>query len=86
MKSTMKVFLVLALFCGTALADGDMGNGGLWTGTDDTKTTVTVTVNDEGGDMGNGGKTCPNGQTACLAVVPDDSELFIISYVRSLFN
>lgn len=28
MKSTMKLFLLAALFCGTALADGDMGNGG----------------------------------------------------------
>jgi hypothetical protein len=28
MKSTMKLFLLLAIFCGTAFADGDMGNGG----------------------------------------------------------
>jgi hypothetical protein len=24
----MKLFLLLAIFCGTALAEGDMGNGG----------------------------------------------------------
>lgn len=28
MKSTLKIFLFLALFCGTAMADGDMGPGG----------------------------------------------------------
>ena len=58
MKTATKILLVLALFCGTAFADGDMGNGGLWTG--DGSTTASAT---DGGDMGNGGKTCPEGQT-----------------------
>lgn len=42
MKSTIKIFLVIALFSSITLADGNMGNGGF---TDD-------------GNMGNGGKTC----------------------------
>jgi len=29
MKSTMKLFLLIALFCGTVVADGEMGGGGL---------------------------------------------------------
>jgi hypothetical protein len=29
MKSTMRLFLLVALFCGTVLADGEMGGGGL---------------------------------------------------------
>lgn len=28
MKLTLKIALVISLFCGTALADGDMGAGG----------------------------------------------------------
>ena len=28
MKSTIKLFLIVALFVSTAFADGDMGNGG----------------------------------------------------------
>ncbi|HEY0658019.1 MAG TPA: hypothetical protein VGD05_06080, partial [Pyrinomonadaceae bacterium] len=42
MKSTIKLFLIVALFVSTTFAEGDMGNGGF---ADD-------------GDMGNGGKTC----------------------------
>lgn len=63
MKNTMKVFLVIALFCSAAFADGDMGAGGLWSGDG--------TTNLEG-DMGAGGKHCPEGQT-CLTE-GDDSE------------
>lgn len=58
MKTATKILLVLALFCGTAFADGDMGNGGLWTPDGSATTSAT-----DGGDMGNGGKTCPEGQT-----------------------
>lgn len=73
MKSTIKVVLVLALFCGTALAeDGDMGNGGLTAATGAKE----VVTNSETGDMGNGGKTCPNGQTTCLASTGDPNSIF----------
>ena len=58
MKMATRIVLILALFCGTAFADGDMGNGGLTSG-DGTVTTSST----DGGDMGNGGKTCPEGQT-----------------------
>lgn len=32
MKSTLKIFLVIALFSSITLAEGDMGNGGLTDG------------------------------------------------------
>lgn len=79
MKSTMKVFLVLALFCGSAMAEGDMGNGGLWAG----GTTTTRTTED--GDMGNGGKTCPQGQTTCLVDSSADYKLAVYSFLSRLF-
>lgn len=42
MKSTIKFFLVVVLFCSTAFAEGNMGSGGLG----------------DDGNMGSGGKTC----------------------------
>ncbi|HQU81525.1 MAG TPA: hypothetical protein PKY59_00275 [Pyrinomonadaceae bacterium] len=42
MKNTIKLFLVVVLFCSTVFADGSMGAGGF---TDD-------------GSMGAGGRTC----------------------------
>ena len=42
MKSTLKIFLVIALFSSITLADGNMGTGGFM----------------EDGNMGTGGKTC----------------------------
>lgn len=80
MKSTLKAVLVLALFCGTALAEGDMGNGGLWAGDG----VITSGPTAEDGDMGNGGKTCPQGQT-CLAGEPDES-FSILKFVRSFLG
>ena len=42
MKSTIRIALILALFCATAFADGEMGHGGFT----------------YEGEMGTGGKTC----------------------------
>lgn len=42
MKSTIKFFLVIVLFCSTAFAEGNMGSGGIG----------------DDGNMGSGGKTC----------------------------
>ncbi|MBC7899621.1 MAG: hypothetical protein H7070_06160 [Saprospiraceae bacterium] len=72
MKNTMKIFLVIALFCSTSFAEGDMGNGGLWSGDE--------TTNSLEGDMGNGGKTCPQGQT-CL-VGSNDSDDSILKSIK----
>ncbi|HMJ08863.1 MAG TPA: hypothetical protein VK468_07650 [Pyrinomonadaceae bacterium] len=80
MKSTLKLFLVLALFCGTALADGDMGAGGLTSGT---SMKEIIVVNDDG-DMGAGGKTCPSGQTTCF--VATDNSQSILDFVRSFLS
>ncbi|MBC7899620.1 MAG: hypothetical protein H7070_06155 [Saprospiraceae bacterium] len=78
MKNIMKVLLVAALFCSSAFAEGDMGNGGLWGG-DDTTTSLE-------GDMGNGGKTCEEGKT-CVTDPDDDSMLEIIQdYLASLIG
>jgi len=42
MKFTLKLLLIVVLFCGTAMADGDMGGGGglaPTTGTPEARTT-----------------------------------------------
>jgi len=77
MKSTIKLFLVLALFCGTALAEGDMGNGGR--------------AGDMGnggrdGDMGNGGLVCA--EKCVLSPSDDSSDLMtlISKYFISVFK
>ena len=43
MKTTLKVFLTISLFCSMALADGNQGSGGR-PGTEPTKTTATRVV------------------------------------------
>ncbi len=72
MKTTMKIFLVIALFCSTSLAEGDMGAGGFWSGDE--------TTNSLEGDMGADGKTCPQGQT-CL-VGGDNSDDSILKSIK----
>lgn len=77
MKSTMKLFLVLALFCGTAMADGDMGNGGR---------TGDMGNGGRDGDMGNGGLAC-----AAKCVEPDtagstDLITIVTNYLSSIFD
>ena len=77
MKSTIKFFLLLALFCGTAFADGDMGNGGR---------TGDMGNGGRDGDMGNGGLACAK---KCAEPVSNDSSdvLTIISkYLSSMFE
>ena len=80
MKNTMKVLLVIALFCSAAFADGDMGAGGFWSGDD-------TTANLDG-DMGAGGKTCPQGQTCLIAASEADESMlkFIKDYLASLIG
>ena len=44
MKLTMKLFLLVTLFCGTAMADGQMGSGGRSVQPNTTKTTTQMVV------------------------------------------
>ena len=53
MKNTMKIFLVIALFCSPSFAEGDMGAGG---------------------------RTCPQGQT-CLVGGSEDSDDSILKSI-----
>lgn len=46
MKSTLKLLLIVVLFCGTAMADGDMGGGGGFAPTSGTRETRTSKVSD----------------------------------------
>lgn len=82
MKNTLKVFLVIALFCSSAFAEGDMGAGGLWS---EGNTTTSLD-----GDMGAGGRTCPQGQTCLLSDesnTSDDSTLAsIVDYLASILG
>ncbi len=77
----MKIFLVIALFCSTSFAEGDMGAGGFWSGDETTNTLE--------GDMGAGGKTCPQGQT-CLLSSEDNSDDSILKsiqdYLETIFG
>ncbi len=76
----MKVFLVIALFCSAAFAEGDMGAGGLW---DDGAATNSLE-----GDMGAGGRTCEEGKT-CETDPDDDGDSMletIKDYLASLIG
>ncbi|MBC7900125.1 MAG: hypothetical protein H7070_08740 [Saprospiraceae bacterium] len=77
MKNTMKVFLVVALFCSTAFADGDMGSGGFAEG-DMGSGGKTVTTGEPciPGDMGSGGKTCTGNRSIFESVQEFIAELF----------
>ena len=55
--NTFKVLLVLALFCTTAFADGEMGGGGFADSGEGTKIVTTRTTED--GEMGGGGLADP---------------------------
>ena len=78
MKNTMKVFLMIALFCSAAFAEGDMGAGGLWN--DETPTSSLE------GDMGAGGRTCEEGKTCVTDSDDDDNSMVetITNYFASL--
>lgn len=52
MKFTLKLLLIVVLFCGTAMADGDMGGGG------GDAPTICEPAQTEG-DMGGGGGDAP---------------------------
>jgi hypothetical protein len=80
MKSVLKAVIVLALFCGTALADGDMGNGGIWQGGGTGNSTPTA----NGGDMGNGGIVCPEGET-CTGE-PDGDPFSLLTFLSSFLD
>ncbi|MEO8042103.1 MAG: hypothetical protein ABI646_05800 [Acidobacteriota bacterium] len=55
-NATLKVMVMIALFCGVALADGEMGGGGLADSGDTSKTgKAVVTMTAEDGEMGGGG-------------------------------
>lgn len=82
MKSTLKLLLISVLFCGTAMADGDMGGGGGFA------PTVCETVQQTEGDMGGGGGLAPSPCTEDTGTIKiSDSMLvyvskFVISVVR----
>ncbi len=55
-QNTLKVLVLVCLFCAAAFAEGDMGGGGLADTGIDSKTSKTViTRTTEEGDMGGGG-------------------------------
>ncbi len=75
----MKIFLVIALFCSAAFAEGDMGAGGR---TCPQGQTCLV------GDMGAGGRTCEEGKP-CAADPDDESDSMletITDYLASLIG
>ena len=56
--NTLKVAVMLALFCGAAFADGEMGGGGLADSGDGGRTGKPVIIRTtEDGEMGGGGLT-----------------------------
>jgi hypothetical protein len=55
-NTTLQVFVLIALFCGAAFADGEMGGGGLADSGNGGKTgKPVVTLSTEDGEMGGGG-------------------------------
>lgn len=55
-NTTLKVLVLIALFCGGAFADGEMGGGGLADSGNDSRTgKPVVTLSTEDGEMGGGG-------------------------------
>jgi hypothetical protein len=55
-NTTLQVLVLIALFCGAAFADGEMGGGGLADTGDGGKTgKPVVTLSTEDGEMGGGG-------------------------------
>lgn len=55
-NTTLKVTVLIALFCGAAFADGEMGGGGLADSGDANKTgKPVITLTTEDGEMGGGG-------------------------------
>jgi hypothetical protein len=55
-NTTLQVLILIALFCGAAFADGEMGGGGLADSGDAGKTgKPVVTLSTEDGEMGGGG-------------------------------
>lgn len=57
-NTTLKVMVLVALFCGAAFADGEMGGGGLADSGDTSRTgkaVITQTADD--GEMGGGGRS-----------------------------
>jgi hypothetical protein len=77
MKSTIKIFLVVALFCGTAFADGDMGNGGR---------TGDMGNGGRDGDMGNGGAACAEKCAEPATAESSDVMTIISNYLSSMFE
>lgn len=75
MKNTMKVFLMIALFCSAAFAEGDMGAGGRTCPQGQTC-------------LGAGERTCEEGKT-CAADPDDDGDSLletIQDYLASLIG
>ncbi len=57
-NTTLKVMVLIALFCGAAFADGEMGGGGLADSGDASRTAKPVVVlSTEDGEMGGGGRS-----------------------------
>ncbi len=55
-NNSLKVMVLIALFCGAAFADGEMGGGGLADSGENGRTgKVVVTMTTEDGEMGGGG-------------------------------
>ena len=59
-KNTLKVLMMVLLFCPAVFADGDMGGGGLADTGNPTNTTKTIRIAEDG-DMGGGGRVSSTG-------------------------
>jgi hypothetical protein len=82
MKFTLKLLLIVVLFCGTAMADGDMGGGGGFA------PTICETTQTTEGDMGGGGGLAPASCTDDTGTIKISDSLsvyvfkFVISFLR----
>ncbi len=79
MKSTLKIFLAVCLFCSVAFADGEMTSG---------KPSCTSGCGFADGEMTSGGKLDSDlGNGSLTAKYQNDSILiFIQEYLRSIFG
>ncbi|MEO6333481.1 MAG: hypothetical protein ABIO91_00725 [Pyrinomonadaceae bacterium] len=61
-KNTLKVVVMIALFCPAVFADGEMGGGGLSdSGNADTGIKTVIIRTPEDGEMGGGGRLADSG-------------------------
>ncbi len=81
MKSTIKLFLIVALFVSTAFADGDMGNGGFAEGDmgNGGKTCTSNCLTDNQ-------PTEPNGEFVNQNSDSNDSDKTILTIVQEYLN